>query len=117
MLEKAKSLGDVLIVHITSDRRFRAKRQRAPLFKERERARIIAALRMVDGVIVFDGRHYDQLLVDKIRPDILFFHEENYRKARQYVEETLKFDGRIFVQRSTKQYSSSRLLQQLRKMK
>ena len=54
-LEKARSLGDALVVGVNSDRSVRVmKGAGRPILPERERAEILAALECVDGVVIFD---------------------------------------------------------------
>ncbi|PYS79024.1 MAG: hypothetical protein DMF70_13850, partial [Acidobacteria bacterium] len=54
-LEQARGLGDALVVAINSDASVRAlKGAGRPLINEGERAEILAALRTVNYVIVFD---------------------------------------------------------------
>jgi rfaE bifunctional protein nucleotidyltransferase chain/domain len=54
-LEKARRLGDALVVGVNSDRSVRAmKGAGRPIMPERERAEILAALECVDGVVIFD---------------------------------------------------------------
>ena len=69
-LEKAKSLGDVLVVGLNSDRSVAdLKGEGRPLCGERERARVMAALAAVDRVIIFDGKRCDRELA-ALKPDI-----------------------------------------------
>jgi D-beta-D-heptose 7-phosphate kinase/D-beta-D-heptose 1-phosphate adenosyltransferase len=54
-LEKARSLGDALLVGVNSDRSVRAmKGAGRPIMPEAERAEILSALECVDGVVIFD---------------------------------------------------------------
>jgi D-beta-D-heptose 7-phosphate kinase/D-beta-D-heptose 1-phosphate adenosyltransferase len=54
-LEKARRLGDALVVGVNSDRSVRGmKGAGRPILPERERAEILAALECVDGVVIFD---------------------------------------------------------------
>ena len=54
-LERARSLGDALVVGVNSDRSVRVmKGAGRPILPERERAEILAALECVDGVVIFD---------------------------------------------------------------
>src|ERR1041385_1130074 len=54
-LEAARALGDVLLVAINSDRTVRQlKGEGRPITNENERAEILAALRQVDYVTIFD---------------------------------------------------------------
>lgn len=106
--EEAKSLGDILVVHITTDERYEEKRQKKPVFPAIERAKIVSAIKFVDFVLIFDGRHFDQDIVDVVHPDILFFNQEAYENgAREYIENTLIFSGEIIVSNSEKIKSSS----------
>ncbi len=70
-LEMAKSLGDVLIVGINSDRSVRAiKGPLRPILPEQERAEIIAGLGCTDYVTIFDeDTPYE--LISTITPHIL----------------------------------------------
>src|SRR5678815_5238979 len=54
-LAQARALGDALVVAINSDRSVRElKGPERPVFDQAERAEILAALRVVDYVVVFD---------------------------------------------------------------
>src|SRR5689334_8079740 len=54
-LAQARALGDALVVAINSDRSVRElKGPDRPVFDEAERAEILAALRCVDYVVIFD---------------------------------------------------------------
>lgn len=52
ILERARALGDRLVVGISSDELNLSKKGRPPVFPQEERMQIIAALRCVDGVFV-----------------------------------------------------------------
>jgi rfaE bifunctional protein nucleotidyltransferase chain/domain len=70
-LQKARTLGDVLIVGINSDRSARSnKGPGRPITPEAERAEIIAALESVDAVVVFDEDTPHEI-VTALRPDVL----------------------------------------------
>ena len=63
-LEGARALGDVLFVGINSDAAVaRLKGPGRPLMPARERAELLAGLRAVDHVVVFDADTADELLV------------------------------------------------------
>ena len=71
LLERAKKLGDVLVVATNSDRSVRAlKGSSRPITAQRDRVRVLAGLESVDYVIVFDELT-PQKLVEGLRPDIL----------------------------------------------
>jgi D-beta-D-heptose 7-phosphate kinase/D-beta-D-heptose 1-phosphate adenosyltransferase len=70
-LEKAKSLGDILIVALNSDHSVRLiKGPQRPVISEKERAEVIAALGCVDYVILFDEPDPKGLIADLL-PDVL----------------------------------------------
>lgn len=70
-LEAARSLGDILVVGVNSDRSVRAlKGAGRPLVPEAERAEILAALEAVDFVVIFDSET-PQELIARLLPDVL----------------------------------------------
>jgi len=70
-LTTARALGDALVVAINSDRTVRElKGPDRPVFDEAERAEILAALRVVDYVVVFDDVS-PRGLIAELLPDVL----------------------------------------------
>jgi D-beta-D-heptose 7-phosphate kinase/D-beta-D-heptose 1-phosphate adenosyltransferase len=70
-LNDARLLGDALIVGINSDRSVRAnKGPFRPITPERERAELVAALRSVDAVTIFDDET-PHALITAVLPDVL----------------------------------------------
>jgi D-beta-D-heptose 7-phosphate kinase/D-beta-D-heptose 1-phosphate adenosyltransferase len=70
-LAQARALGDVLLVAINSDRTVRElKGPERPVFNEAERAEILAALRHVDYVTIFDDVS-PRSLIATLLPDVL----------------------------------------------
>ena len=70
-LSQARALGDALVVAINSDRTVRElKGPDRPVFDEAERAEILAALRVVDYVTIFDDVS-PRSLISQLLPDIL----------------------------------------------
>ena len=69
-LEQAKSLGDVLIVGVNSDRSVSGIKPGRPVNTEKNRAEVLAALAAVDYVVLFrEKTPYN--LIRAVRPDIL----------------------------------------------
>ena len=109
-LAGAKQLGDVLIVGINSDRVVRQlKGEGRPFMPENERAEIIAAIRCVDAVTVFDEPTVEELIM-AIRPD---FHA----KGTDYTTETVpereivrKYGGQVAIVGDPKDHSSTDLI-------
>ena len=70
-LEQAGALGDVLVVALNSDRTVRQlKGQDRPIVNEADRAEVLAALKSVDYVIIFDDVS-PRSLIAKVLPDVL----------------------------------------------
>jgi D-beta-D-heptose 7-phosphate kinase/D-beta-D-heptose 1-phosphate adenosyltransferase len=70
-LAEARALGDLLLVAINSDRTVRElKGEGRPITNENERTEILAALRQVDYVTIFDDIS-PRALIAKLLPDVL----------------------------------------------
>jgi rfaE bifunctional protein nucleotidyltransferase chain/domain len=81
-LEEARALGDVLIVGVNSDPAVRRlKGPGRPLLPAAERAEMVAALRAVDHVVVFDEDTADRL-VGLLRPAV-------HAKGTDYTADTV----------------------------
>jgi D-beta-D-heptose 7-phosphate kinase / D-beta-D-heptose 1-phosphate adenosyltransferase len=71
LLEQARRFGDRLIVAINSDNSVRElKGPNRPIVGERDRARVLAALAVVDAVVIF-GEPTPLELVMALRPDVI----------------------------------------------
>jgi D-beta-D-heptose 7-phosphate kinase/D-beta-D-heptose 1-phosphate adenosyltransferase len=70
-LKKAKSLGDILIIGMNTDRSVRTiKGEKRPIVPEKERAEVLSALEFVDYLVFFDEP--DPLgLIAALKPDVL----------------------------------------------
>jgi D-beta-D-heptose 7-phosphate kinase/D-beta-D-heptose 1-phosphate adenosyltransferase len=70
-LERAKRLGDLLVVAVNTDRSVRRiKGRRRPIVPQAQRAEVVAALGCVDYVVLF-STPTPQPLIARVRPDIL----------------------------------------------
>jgi rfaE bifunctional protein nucleotidyltransferase chain/domain len=70
-LEQARTFGDRLVVAINSDRSVRElKGESRPIINEAERAEVLAALRSIDYVTIFDDTS-PRTLVGMLLPDVL----------------------------------------------
>lgn len=71
VLSFARAQGDLLVVGLNSDRSVRAlKGPTRPIYPATDRARMLAALEMVDYVVVFDDPRAERI-VRIVRPDVL----------------------------------------------
>ena len=70
-LRKARSLGDVLVVGLNTDRSVRTiKGEKRPIVPQADRAEVLAALEFVDYVVFFDEPD-PFTLIEKVKPHIL----------------------------------------------
>ena len=90
-LEEARSLGDALLIGVNGDASVRQlKGPERPLNNEFDRARVLAALGCVDGVVIFPEVRANQFLAQSA-PDI-------YVKGGDYTLETINQDERWAVE-------------------
>lgn len=81
-LEKARVLGDALIVGLNGDASTRLlKGEGRPIIPAEERARLLSALRVVDGVVIFEEATAESVL-HAMQPDI-------YVKGGDYTDKPL----------------------------
>src|SRR5690348_566104 len=89
MLSFARAQGDVLVVGINSDRSVRLiKGDGRPIYPAAERALILAALEVVDHVVVFDETRAERI-IRAVRPDVLV-------KGEDWRDRIV--DGQVFVE-------------------
>jgi rfaE bifunctional protein nucleotidyltransferase chain/domain len=71
ILREAKACGDILIVGVNSDRSVKMiKGPNRPLLSERDRVELIAAMEMVDYVVLFDEAD-PYKIIESLKPDVL----------------------------------------------
>ena len=110
-LEAARALGDVLFVGVNGDAAVaRLKGAGRPLMPARERAEVLAALRAVDHVVVFEEDTADAL-VAAIRPAI-------HAKGTDYTAETVperetvrRHGGRVVIVGDPKDHATRDAIQ------
>ena len=113
-LEGAKREADRLVVAINSDASVRAlKGPSRPILPESDRAELVAALRAVDYVVIFDEPTVAALL-ELLEPDV-------HCKGTDYTVETVPerdtvraYGGRIAIVGDPKNHSTTDLLSRLR---
>lgn len=115
-LSKARDLGDVLIVGLNTDASVRRiKGEGRPVQDEASRALVIASLRFVEAVILFDeDTPYD--LISLVKPDVLV-------KGGDYTEETIvgadivkEGGGEVVTIPLVEGYSTSGLLKSINRL-
>lgn len=114
-LEAARREGDVLVVAVNSDASTRElKGPGRPILDERARATLVAALRVVDYVVVFPESNVEALL-EELRPDV-------HAKGTDYTSETVperataeRLGIRVAIVGDPKEHSTRALLESVRK--
>lgn len=114
-LEGAKAEGDALVVGVNGDASVCGlKGPGRPILDERARALLVAALRAVDYVVIFDEPHVEALLAE-LRPHV-------HAKGTDYTVETVperavaeRLGIRVAIVGDSKDHSTRELLQTVRK--
>ena len=112
-LQGARAEGDLLIVGINSDASVRTlKGANRPLQSESDRALLVAALHMVDWVVIFPEDTVSNLLL-ALKPDV-------HCKGTDYTEDTVPersvvrgYGGRVAIVGDPKEHDTSALLARL----
>ena len=114
LLERAKRLGDLLIVGINSDRSARALKGRTrPITRQRDRARVLAGLEAVDYVTIFNESTPERL-ISFLQPDVLV-KGADWGASQIVGRETVKRrHGRVVRIPLLKGYSTTRLIERIR---
>jgi D-beta-D-heptose 7-phosphate kinase/D-beta-D-heptose 1-phosphate adenosyltransferase len=113
-LNRAKALGDVLIVGLNSDRSIRKLKGPArPINSLEDRAQILAALSCVDHTVAFDNDTPHEL-ISKIQPDV-------FVKGGDYTRQTLpeanlveNLGGRVEILPYLENYSTTNVIERIR---
>ncbi|MBX3298869.1 MAG: adenylyltransferase/cytidyltransferase family protein [Acidobacteria bacterium] len=112
-LQEARTLGDVLVVGINSDRQARSlKGENRPIVSENERAELVAAVKGVDLVTIFDEPTVTELLL-AIRPDIHAKGTDYTVESVPERETVLSYGGRVAITGDPKDHSSTELIARL----
>jgi D-beta-D-heptose 7-phosphate kinase/D-beta-D-heptose 1-phosphate adenosyltransferase len=114
-LRAARRLGDVLVVGVNSDRSVRRleKGPDRPLVRERDRAEVLAALEMVDYVVLF-GDDTPYALIKAIAPDVLVKGGDWSVERIVGADLVLARGGRVRSLRFAPGYSTTALLRRIR---
>jgi len=114
-LEQARALGDALVVAINSDGAVRElKGPGRPLMNEDERAEILAALRSVNYVTIFDDLS-PRSLIAKLLPDVLVKGGDYQLDEIHGREEVEAAGGRVASLPFVEGLSSSGIIERMKK--
>ncbi|MGO3848383.1 adenylyltransferase/cytidyltransferase family protein [Pseudoalteromonas sp. KG3] len=76
ILERAKALGDYLIVGVSSDALNMSKKGRNPVYSEADRVRIISSLRCVDEVFIEHSLELKGAYISEHKADLLVMGDD-----------------------------------------
>lgn len=76
LFERARALGDSLVVGVSSDDLNRRKKGRAPFYRLDERLQIVAALRCVDSVFVEESLEQKREYILRHRANLLVMGDD-----------------------------------------
>ena len=114
-LQKAKASGDYLVIALESDALIK-KKGRQPFHSQQERAEILAALTIVDLVLILPDLKSDRdylKLVEKVKPKTIAVSEKDVNYSKK-VAQAKKVGAEIkIVAPLLKKFSSSQLVKQL----
>lgn len=106
-LEKAKELGDILIVGVDSDAKVKKRKgPHRPIVPEHERVQILSHCRHADVITLKDISHPSNHLIKIVQPDILVVSRSTKHK-KDAVDEKAQYCGNIVVLEPQAQTSTS----------
>jgi len=111
-LQRARELGDVLIVGLNSDASTRAlKGEKRPIVPQGERARMLAALACVDYVVIFEETTANSL-VEALKPD-LYVKGGDWDRGRTppEAEVVVRYGGRVCILHYLPEHSTTGLIE------
>jgi rfaE bifunctional protein nucleotidyltransferase chain/domain len=116
-LEKAKNLGEKLVVGLNSDASVqRLKGSSRPITDENSRSRVMAALEFVDAVILFD-EDTPLELIQFIKPDILVKGNDYSIETIVGADVVLKSGGSVETVPLVNGYSTTNVIQKIKQLK
>ena len=113
-LEKARELGDRLVIGLNTDASVKTlKGPQRPINDEQARARMLAALGFVDGVVLFaEETPYE--LISALKPDILVKGNDYQIKDIVGAQEVLKAGGEVKTVELVEGYSTSSIIEKIK---
>ncbi|MCR5888054.1 D-glycero-beta-D-manno-heptose 1-phosphate adenylyltransferase [Hymenobacter sp. J193] len=114
-LEKARHLGDRLVVGLNTDASVSCLKPGRPLQDEMSRARILASLLFVDAVVLFDEQTPLQL-IEAVLPDILVKGDDYAISGIVGHEVVLQHGGQVLTVPLVAGYSTTRIVERIRQL-
>lgn len=112
-LEKARALGNFLIVGVDSDKKVQKRKgPDRPLVPQDERLLMLAHLRHVDALVLKDAEDPEHHLMKMVRPDVLVISETT-NHAEESVADMKKYCGAIEMLEPQAQTSTTARIRRL----
>ncbi|RTQ47473.1 D-glycero-beta-D-manno-heptose 1-phosphate adenylyltransferase [Hymenobacter gummosus] len=112
-LEKARALGDALVVGLNTDQSVSELKPGRPLQDEVSRARVLASLLFVDAVVLF-GEPTPLELIHLVRPDVLVKGDDYAISGIVGHEFVLSNGGQVLTVPLVTGYSTTRIVERVR---
>jgi rfaE bifunctional protein nucleotidyltransferase chain/domain len=112
-LEKARALGDALVVGLNTDASVSCLKPGRPIQDETSRARILAALAFVDAVVLF-GESTPLTLIELVQPNILVKGDDYAIDQIVGHEVVQRRGGEVLTVPLVSGYSTSRIVAHIR---
>jgi D-glycero-beta-D-manno-heptose 1-phosphate adenylyltransferase len=114
-LQGASRLADILVVAINSDDSVRRlKGAERPIYPEDERLELVAALEVVDYVVLFDQDDVREV-IRQLKPDVHVKGTDYTPDTIPERDEVLAYGGRVAVAGDPKDHSTSEILKKFSK--
>lgn len=115
-LEKARNLGDHLVVGLNTDESVkRIKGAGRPVVDETARARVIAALAFVDAVVYF-GEDTPYKLIDQLKPDILVKGNDYLAENIVGADIVMANGGKVLTIDQVEGYSTTNIIHKIKNL-
>jgi rfaE bifunctional protein nucleotidyltransferase chain/domain len=112
-LEKARNLGDALVVGLNTDASVSCLKPGRPIQDEHSRSRVLAALGFVDAVVFF-GEPTPLELIELVQPDVLVKGDDYTIEGIVGHELVLSSGGQVRTVPLVTGYSTSRIVERIR---
>jgi D-beta-D-heptose 7-phosphate kinase/D-beta-D-heptose 1-phosphate adenosyltransferase len=115
VLRSARELGDLLIVAMNSDTSVQQiKGPNRPIFPEADRTELIAAMEVVDYLLLFDEGD-PHLLIEALKPDILVKGGDWKKDQVVGAEIVERHGGKVILVPYLEGYSTTEIIERIRK--
>jgi D-glycero-beta-D-manno-heptose 1-phosphate adenylyltransferase len=115
-LERARALGDALVIGLNTDASVRAQQKgpERPLQDEVSRARILAALAFVDAVVLF-GEPTPAILIEAVLPAVLVKGDDYRPEAIVGYDTVTAHGGQVVTVPLVPGYGTTRIVEKIRR--